>query len=80
MFEMGWEAWLTVSMAVMLLLSLSLRIAATDLLAIAALGTLILAQNITGTELLPSSRDAVIGFGNEGLITVAFLFAVVAGL
>ncbi|HBJ34326.1 MAG TPA: SLC13 family permease, partial [Planctomycetaceae bacterium] len=80
MFEMGWEAWLTVSMAFMLLLSLSLRIAATDLLAIASLGTLILAQNITGTDLLPSSRDAVIGFGNEGLITVAFLFAVVAGL
>jgi len=80
MFDMGWEAWLTVSMAVMLLLSLSLRIAATDLLAITALGILILAQNLTGTDLLPSSRDAVIGFGNEGLITVAFLFAVVAGL
>jgi len=80
MFEMGWEAWLTVSMAVMLLFSLSLRIAATDLLAIASLGVLILAQNISGTEKLPSSRDAVLGFGNEGLITVAFLFAVVAGL
>jgi len=80
MFEMGWEAWLTVSMAAMLLLSLSLRIAATDLLAIAALGILILAQNLTGTSLLPSSRDAVVGFGNEGLLTVAFLFAVVAGL
>jgi len=80
MLDMGWEAWLTVSMAIMLLLSLSLRIAATDLLAITALGILILAQNLTGTALLPSSRDAVIGFGNEGLITVAFLFAVVAGL
>jgi len=77
---MGWEAWLTVSMAVALLLSLSLRIAATDLLAVVCLGTLILAQNITGTNLLPSSSDAVIGFGNEGLITVALLFAVVAGL
>ena len=77
---MGWEAWLTVSMAVALLVSLSLRIAATDLLAIACLGVLVFAQNITGTALLPSSRDAVEGFGNEGLITVALLFAVVAGL
>lgn len=80
MVGMGWEAWLTISMAAMLLLSLSLRIAATDLLAIAALGVLILAQNVTGTAKLPSSLDAAMGFGNEGLITVAFLFAVVAGL
>ncbi len=77
---MGWEAWLTVSMAAILLLSLSLRIAATDLLAITCLGVLILAQSGPGTSLLPSSRDAVIGFGNEGLITVGLLFAVVAGL
>ena len=77
---MGWEAWLTVSMAISLLLALGLRIAATDMLAITCLGTLILAQNLSGTDLLPSPRDAVIGFGNEGLITIAFLFAVVAGL
>lgn len=77
---MGWEAWLTVSMAISLLLALALRIAATDMLAITCLGVLMLAQNLSGTEQLPSPRDAVIGFGNEGLITVALLFAVVAGL
>lgn len=77
---MGWEAWLTVGVAASLLVSLALRLASTDLLAIACLGILILAQNITGTTLLPSSRDAVSGYGNEGLVTVGLLFAVVAGL
>ncbi len=77
---MGWEAWLTVSVAGLLLVSLALRLAATDLLAMACLGILILAQNITGTTHLPSAKDAAGGFGNEGLLTVGLLFAVVAGL
>lgn len=77
---MGWEAWLTLSVAGLLLVSLALRLASTDLLAIACLGILILAQNITGTPRLPSAGDAAGGFGNEGLITVGLLFAVVAGL
>jgi di/tricarboxylate transporter len=77
---MGWEAWLTVSVAGLLLVALAVRLAATDLLAIGCLAILIVAQNVTGTDLLPSSKEAVSGFGNEGLITVALLFAVVAGL
>ncbi len=77
---MGWEAWLTLSVAASLLLGLSLRIASTDLLAIACLGVLILAQSLTGTPRLPDSTSAVAGFGNEGLVTIGLLFAVVAGL
>ncbi len=77
---MIWEAWLTLLVAFSLLITLALRIAATDLLAIACLGVLILVQVITGTPNLPDVRSAVLGFGDSGLITVALLFAVVAGL
>lgn len=77
---MGWEAWLTLGVAALLLVSLAFRLASTDMLAISCLGILIFAQNVTGTSRLPSANDAAGGFGNEGLITVGLLFAVVAGL
>jgi len=77
---MAWEAWLTLAVAALLLISLAFRLAATDLLAIGCLGILVLVQNITGTPRLPSANAAALGFGNEGLITVGLLFAVVAGL
>ncbi len=80
-FELiGWEAWLTVAVAGTLLVSLALRVATADLLALGCLGILMLAQNLTGTPNLPTAEAAVAGFGNKGLITVALLFAVVAGL
>ena len=57
-----------------------MRIAATDLLALACLSILVLAQNLSGSMLLPTPEQAVAGFGNHGLITIGLLFAVVAGL
>ena len=75
-----WEAWLTIAVACTLLVGLALRIAATDLLALFCLGILVLIQNITGSNALPTPEQAVAGFGNQGLITIALLFAVVAGL
>ncbi|TWU22100.1 Sodium-dependent dicarboxylate transporter SdcS [Novipirellula galeiformis] len=75
-----WEAWLTVIVAGSLLVCLAMRVAATDLLALMFLGVIIFAQEISGSTLLPTAEEAVMGFGNKGLITVALLFAVVAGL
>ncbi|MFG0263154.1 MAG: SLC13 family permease [Novipirellula sp. JB048] len=75
-----WEAWLTVIVAGSLLVCLAMRVAATDLLALLFLGVVMLAQEISGSPLLPTAEEAVAGFGNKGLITVALLFAVVAGL
>lgn len=75
-----WEACLSLAVAGTLLVSLALRLAATDLLAITCLGILVVVQNLTHTPLLPTPGQAVAGFGNEGLITIALLFAVVAGL
>ncbi len=77
---MTWEAWLTLAVACTLLISLAMRVAATDLLALTCLAVLVVVQNITGTTLLPTPEQAVSGFGNNGLITIGLLFAVVAGL
>ncbi|MCG8651637.1 MAG: SLC13 family permease, partial [Pirellulales bacterium] len=71
---------MTVAVAGALLVGLALRIAAADVLALCCLGVLMLAQNLSGSSNLPTAEDAIAGFGNKGLITVALLFAVVAGL
>jgi di/tricarboxylate transporter len=76
----SWEAWLTIVVTCTLLVSLALRVASMDLLAITCLGVVVLAQNLTGSSNLPSASEAVAGFGNQGVITIALLFAVVAGL
>ncbi len=75
-----WEAWFTVIIAGSLLVCLAMRVAATDLLALMFLGLIMLAQEVSGSTLLPTAEEAVAGFGNKGLITVALLFSVVAGL
>lgn len=75
-----WEAWLSLAVALLLMVSLTMRIAPHDLLAVSCLGILMIAQSITGSELLPTPEKAVSGFGNQGLITIALLFAVVSGL
>ncbi|MCH1497246.1 MAG: SLC13 family permease [Rubripirellula sp.] len=62
------------------MVSLTMRIAPHDLLAVSCLGILMITQSITGSELLPTPEKAVSGFGNQGLITIALLFAVVSGL
>ncbi|KAA5540983.1 SLC13 family permease [Roseiconus nitratireducens] len=77
---MPWEAWLTLAAAVGLLVSLAFRVAATDLLAVAFLAMLVVVGDLTSHALLPTPAEAVSGFGNTGLLTIGFLFAVVAGL
>ncbi len=63
-----------------LLGGLALRLASTELLALACLGTLMLVGNLTGSPLLPTAQEALSGFGNTGVITIGLLFAMVAGL
>ena len=77
---MPWEAWLSLIVAGGLLTALAMRLAAKELLALGCLGVLVLAQNATGTANLPTPSEAVAGYGNEALITIALLFAAVAGL
>lgn len=77
---MIWEAWLSLAVAFGLLVSLAFRFAPTDLLALAFLTILVVVQDLTGSDALPTPSDAVAGFGNQGLLTIGMLFAVVAGL
>ncbi len=75
-----WELYLTLVVAGGLLLALGLRLASTELIALTGLAILVLAGDVSGSTLLPTPAEAVAGFGSKSLITIALLFAVVAGL
>ena len=75
-----WELILTLAVSGGLLVALGLRLAATELIALSGLAILVLAGDLSGSTILPTPKAAVSGFGNNSLITIALLFAVVAGL
>ncbi len=77
---MGWEAILTLVVVVGVLSALMRNTASPVFILLAALGVIMTAQALSGTDKLPSANAAVAGFGNAGLVTVGFLFVVVAGL
>lgn len=77
---MDWPAVLSLLVALGLLISLAFRVAPADILALAFLAVLVVAQDVTGTPDLPTPSQAVAGFGSQALITIALLFSVVAGL
>src|SRR5688572_17667515 len=77
---MSWEAWYTLAVVVLMILGLARNWAPTDLLMLGCLTLLVLAHVISGSSKLPDANLAVSGFGNEGLMTVAVMFVVVAGL
>ncbi|MEO8494402.1 MAG: SLC13 family permease [Planctomycetota bacterium] len=77
---MTWEAWLTLATVVTVFVALLRNWAPTDVVMMAGLTVLVLAGELLGTKQLPGANDAVAGLGNSGLITVALLFVVVAGL
>lgn len=77
---MGWEAILTVLVVIGVLTALIRNSASPVVVMFAAIGVLMTAQALTGSVKLPNADAAVKGFGNSGLMTVGFLFVVVAGL
>ena len=56
---MDWEAWLAIAVAITLLVSLALRVGATDLLALTCLSILVVVQTATGTSELPTPTEAL---------------------
>ena len=70
---MSWEAWFTVSVVVSMLGALSFTRLAPDAVFLGGLTSLLTFGVLSPTE-------AFHGFGNEGLVTVAVLYVVVAGL
>ena len=75
---MGWEAIVTLVVVVLLLYALARDVASTDVLLMGAV-TLLMTLSLVSPK-FPSPRDFAGAFGNEGLITVAVLFVVAAGL
>lgn len=78
--SMPWEAWLTLAVIVGFLIALLRNWAPADVVLATALTVLVLLGELFQSERLPSAAQAVSGLGNSGLITVAILFVVVAGL
>lgn len=70
---MGWDGWVTLGAIALMAAALIRNIAGPDVI---LLGTLALLATLG----VVSPADAVRGFGNEGLVTVAALYIVVAGL
>ncbi len=77
---MGWEGILTILVVVGVLTALIRNAASPVVVMFSAIGVIMTAQALTGTDKLPTADDAVAGFGNSGLMTVGFPFVVVAGL
>jgi di/tricarboxylate transporter len=71
--NMTWEAWFTVVLVLGILVALIKNWSAPDILFLTAVVLLTAVGIITPTE-------AFAGFSNTGMLTVAFLFVVVAGL
>jgi len=71
--ELGWQAWLTLSVIGLVLAVLILTEAATDVVLVAGITVL-----LVGGVLTP--REALAGLSNEGIVTIAVLYVVVAGL
>ncbi len=77
---MGWEALLTLLVVLGVLVALIRNTSTPTYILFAAIGVLMTAQSLTGTDALPTAQEAVSGFGNSGLVTVALLFVVVSGM
>ena len=70
---MGWEAWLTLAVVVACFAMMALTWISPDIVMSAGL-TLLLVSGV----LLP--EEALAGFANQGMLTVAVLYVVVSGL
>lgn len=70
---MGWEAWFTIGLVLFLFVALILEVAPPDMVLLGGSVLLCLVGII-------DAKDVVSGFSNEGMLTVAALFVVAAGL
>lgn len=75
---MGWEAWVTLAVVGLIALALLRAWASPDTVLLGAMTLLMLLSFVS--DRFPNPEDMVAGFGNEGLITIAVLFVVAAGL
>ena len=77
---MAWEAWVTLATIGLMVLALLRNWAKPDTVLLGGLALVMTAGVFSDDLLLPTPQQAVAGFGNQGLITIAVLFVVAAGL
>lgn len=75
---MPWEGWLTLIVIVLMGYALVRNMAGPDTIMLGGL-TIFMTMHIVSPK-FPGPYELVAGFGNEGLITIAVLFVVAAGL
>jgi di/tricarboxylate transporter len=76
---MTWEAWLTLLTIAAAVIALIRNVAGPDMVLLAALAVL-MTGGAFSDGMLPGPKQAVAGFGNEGLVTIAVLLVVATGL
>jgi di/tricarboxylate transporter len=75
---LAWEAWVTCGVVAIMIVALARNLASPDAVLLAA-ATVLSAMRIF-SDRFPSPREVAGALGNEGLVTVAVLFVVAAGL
>lgn len=70
---MEWQGWFTLAVLVCMIIALVREVLGTDIIVFIALGVLVCTGIITPGE-------AILGFANEGMLTVAILFVVAAAI
>lgn len=75
---MTWEAWLTLGLLIVLLLALARQAASPAGILLG--GALVMLTLNLFSDRFPSAAELAASFGNEGLLTIAALFVVAAGL
>lgn len=79
LFGHPWELWFSLAVVVVMVYGLARNFAA-DMITMGCLALILAVSPFSAGKLLPSVDQAVAGFGNSALLTVAVLFVVVAGL
>ena len=75
---MNWEAWVTLAVVVLILYALARNFAGPDVILMGGAVTLTTLGLVS--DRLPDVSNMAASFGNQGLLTVAVLFVVAAGL
>jgi di/tricarboxylate transporter len=77
---MNWEAWVTIVTVALMVVAMARNMAGPDTVLLGGLVLLMTVGAVAATDRLPTPADAVAGFGNEGLVTIALLYVVACGL
>ena len=76
---MSWEAWTIIGLLILVIIVLVRNLAGPDTVLLGVLTVLMTLALIPDAN-LPTPAQIISGFGNEGLVTIAVLFVVTAGL